>query len=144
MFVLLVGIAMTAHLAFVTHAAQQRQTRTTAREEDSTAHYRLGVEYDLGRGVAQDYGKAATNMRQAAEEGDSKAYRYLGSFYRLGSGVPQDYVQSYFWFYLAASTSKAGGTNAVSRDEAASHLTRPVLLATQERARKWLEAHPSN
>ena len=65
--------------------------------------------------------------------------------YLKGEGVPQDYAEAYFLFDIAtAYDSQGDDSGTIYRDQAASHLTKTVLLATQERARKWLEAHPSN
>jgi hypothetical protein len=71
---------------------------------------------------------------------------HLGAFYALGIGVPQDDIEAYFWADIAASSGTCMHPNKATafRDEEASHLTPEVLLSTQERARKWLEAHPSD
>jgi hypothetical protein len=95
--------------------------------------------------ATQDYANAATLYRQAADLGSNCAQGELGYFYIEGNGVTQDFAEAYFWYDLAASGNDGCQTiAAVERDAIAPHLTTSVLLATQERARKWLEAHPSN
>ena len=51
------------------------------------AQYRLGVMYERGRGVPQDYKTAAKWYRRAAEQGDALAQQSLGVMYGQGQGV---------------------------------------------------------
>ena len=113
---------------------------------DAVAQTNLGVLYDQGHGVPQDYAQAAVWWRKAAEQGDADAQYTLGLDYDLGQGVPQDYAEAYFWYDLAASGKlESSGVKqedvAKDRDEAASRLTPADLSRVQERARKWFEAH---
>jgi hypothetical protein len=79
----------------------------------------------------------------AAEQGNAAAQNHLGSLYADGRGVPQDYAEAYFWLSLASASGSHSTTNDMDdRELAASHLTKTVLLQTQERARKWFAAHP--
>jgi TPR repeat protein len=93
--------------------------------------------------VPNDFGLAAKWYRMAAKQGNALAQNHLGSIYADGRGVPQDYAEAYFWLSLASANGSHSSTNGVDdRDLAASHLTKTVLLQTQERARKWFEDHP--
>jgi hypothetical protein len=93
--------------------------------------------------VPNDFGLAAKWYRMAAEQGNALAQNHLGSIYADGRGVPQDYAEAYFWLSLASANGGHSSTNGVDdRDRAASHLTKTVLLQTQERARRWFEDHP--
>ena len=92
--------------------------------------------------VPKDFVLAAKWYRMAAEQGEAHAQNRLGSLYADGRGVPQDYAEAYFWLSLASSKGSHSSTDGVDdRDLAASHLTKTVLLQTQERARKWFAAH---
>jgi uncharacterized protein len=94
--------------------------------------------------IPKDFGQAAKWYRKAADQGNALAQNHLGSLYAEGNGVPQDYAEAYFWLSLANSSGSHSDTNGVDdRDLAASHLTKTVLLETQERTRKWFAAHPS-
>lgn len=94
--------------------------------------------------VPKDLGLAAKWYRKGAEQGNAQAQNGLGRLYAEGKGVPQDYVEAYFWLSLASANGSHSSTNDVDdRDFAASHLTKAVLLETQERARKWFENHQS-
>ena len=58
---------------------------------DLDAQYNLGVRYENGLGVIQDYKNAATWYRLAAEQGHANAQYNLGAMYTNGQGVLQDY-----------------------------------------------------
>jgi uncharacterized protein len=64
------------------------------------AQYNLGVMYDYGQGVPQDYAVAMSWYRKAAEQGDADAQVNLGILCGMGQGVPQDYVIAHMWFKL--------------------------------------------
>ncbi|HEM9355462.1 TPA: sel1 repeat family protein, partial [Streptococcus agalactiae] len=49
--------------------------------------YNLGVRYDNGRGVRQDYTQAVQWYRKAAEQGLADAQYNLGMMYANGQGV---------------------------------------------------------
>ncbi len=92
--------------------------------------------------VPRDYGLAAKWYRKAAEQNNALAQNGLGRLYADGKGVPQEYIEAYFWLSLASANGSHSSTNDMDdRDLAASHLTKSVLLETQERARKWFEDH---
>jgi TPR repeat protein len=103
--------------------------------------YREGSGADF-HAVPQDFGLAAKWYRRAAEQDLPLAQNGLGRLYAAGSGVPQDYAEAYFWLSLASASGHHSATNGVDdRDLAASHLTKTVLLETQQRASKWFAAH---
>ena len=62
----------------------------------------IGVMYDEGKGVQQDYKEAAKWYRLAAEQGDVDAQYNLALVYDQGKGVQQDYKEAVKWFRLAA------------------------------------------
>jgi TPR repeat protein len=72
--------------------------RTLAAQENADAEYNLGVMYDTGRGITQDYVEAAKWYRLAAAQGDAYAQSNLGEMYANGHGVAQDYVDAVKWF----------------------------------------------
>jgi len=76
----------------------------------SKAETNLGLLYEVGQGVPQDYAKAAHWFRQVAHgyrltanHGDAKAQFDLGDLYAFGWGVPQDYAKAAYWYRLAAN-----------------------------------------
>ena len=82
--------------------------RTAAEQEHPDAQYTLGIMYDTGRGVPQDYAEAVAWFRRAAEQEHAKAQNYLGVRYAKGRGVPQDYAEAVRWFRRAAEQEHPG------------------------------------
>lgn len=76
--------------------------RPLAEKGNSEAQYKLGVMYDEGKGVTQDYKKASKWYRLSAEQGKSGAQYNLGVMYIQGQGVTQDYVCAHMWLSFAA------------------------------------------
>jgi len=76
--------------------------RTAAAAGDPKAEYFLGKQYAQGKGVPQDYAKAAEYLRQAAEQGSAFAQNDLGAFYAKGLGVKQDDQEAVHWYRRAA------------------------------------------
>lgn len=115
-----------------------------AKAGDPVAQYKLGYDYYLGHGIAQDYTQAAIWWRKAAEQGYPDAQNNLGVLYNSGKGVPQSYAEAYFWENLAAA--RANGTRqaefAKNRDESGSKLWFLERLKQQRRAAKWAAEHP--
>jgi len=73
-----------------------------AERGDAGAQFNLGVRYDQGLGVLQDFKEAAKWYRLSAEQGDAIAQCNLGGMYNEGKGVPQDYKEAVKWWKLAA------------------------------------------
>ncbi|MGO9318396.1 MAG: tetratricopeptide repeat protein [Terracidiphilus sp.] len=129
-------------------ASDQKSITTLERQAtsgDAEAQYNLGILYNKGEGMPQDYTQAAVWYRKAAEQGLAPAQIALGASYEQGQGVPQDYAEAYFWYDLAASgkTSSAKEDAKFLRDGIASHLTPADLSREQEWARQWFKAHQS-
>lgn len=57
---------------------------------DRSAQFELGVFYEIGRGVPQDYARAVELYQSAADQGVVEAIYYLGVVYDKGRGVPVD------------------------------------------------------
>lgn len=69
----------------------------------------LGFLYGIGKGIPQDYTKAAKWFSKAAEQGDDRAQFNLGVMSANGQGVPQDYAEAVKWYRKAA---EQGDSNA--------------------------------
>src|SRR5262245_60636211 len=91
-------------------AAQARELfEKAAAKDDAAAIANLGVLFEQGQGVAQDYAKAREFYQKAAELGDASALANIGLLYRDGLGVTQDYVKALGWFEKAAAKGNAAG-----------------------------------
>lgn len=66
------------------------------------AQFNLGVIYDLGQCVTQDYAQAVYWYIKAAEQGNANAQYNLALKYQTGQGVTQDDTKAAFWYRKAA------------------------------------------
>ena len=96
LFICAVGFAQTAN-----------DYRKAAEQGDANAQYNLGVCYENGYGVTQDYSHAVYWYRKAAGQGDANAQYNLGVCYENGYGVMQDYSQAVYWYRKAAEQGDA-------------------------------------
>ncbi len=63
----------------------------------------IGSNYFFGRGVTQDYNKAAYHIQEAAKKGNADALAQLGSMYQSGVGVAVNYRKAMECYQLAAA-----------------------------------------
>lgn len=73
-----------------------------ARDGNALAENNLGVMYQRGLGVAQDFQKARFWFEKAANQNLGEAKVNLGLLFFDGSGVPQDYEKAFTLFSSAA------------------------------------------
>ncbi len=84
-----------------------KELRPLAKQGHAKAQFAMGVMYDNGLGVPQDYKEAVHWYRRAAEQGHAKAQSNLGLMYRKGQGVPQDDKEAVRWLRRAAAQGLA-------------------------------------
>ena len=72
-----------------------------ANQGNVDAQYNLGVMYEKGEGVRQDYRKAIEWYEKSANQGYAAAQYNLGLMYYQGKGVRQDYHKAKWWFGTA-------------------------------------------
>ena len=80
-----------------------REWRPLAEEGNANAQYNLGVMYDNGDGVPQDYKEAVRWYTLAAEQGYAQAQHNLANRYFYGEGVIKDIVYAHMWKNIASS-----------------------------------------
>ena len=73
-----------------------------AENGNALAQFNLGIMYNDGKGVPQDYVKAVIWYLSAAEQGVAFAQYSLGLMYLEGKGVRRDYAEASKWFRKAA------------------------------------------
>lgn len=73
-----------------------------AEQGDAKAQFKLGVMYDLGQCVIQDYTQALSWYLKAAEQGNSNAQYSCAIKYQSGQGVTQDQTKAAYWYRKAA------------------------------------------
>jgi TPR repeat protein len=76
---------------------------------DASAQYSLGLMYDTGEGVGQNFVEAVRLYDLAAGQGHAAAQCNLGLMYDSGTGVPKDEAEAVRLYHLAADQ---GDTNA--------------------------------
>ncbi len=67
----------------------------------------LGLLYEHGQGVPQDYPQALYWYGLAVEQGYAAAQFNLGFLYATGVGVPQNYTEARRWYWFAAQQGHA-------------------------------------
>ena len=112
---------------------------TEAEQGFTGAQYNLGLMYDKGQGVAQDYKEAVKWLRKAAEQGDAEAQTVLGLMYSEGLGVAQDYKSAHMWLNIAAASGDSDA--AKNRDLIAKEMTPSQIEKAQDMAREWMAKH---
>ena len=70
--------------------------------DDPKVQFKLGLMYDVGRDVPQDYKEAVTWFTKSAEQGFGPAQYSLGVMYADGHGVPQNYEEAVKWYTKSA------------------------------------------
>ena len=66
------------------------------------AQFYLGLMYENGQSVPQDYEEAARWYLKAAKQGHDGAQNNLGKLYEEGQGVEQDHIIAVQWYHKAA------------------------------------------
>ena len=115
--------------------------RRDAEQGDASAQYNLGLTYDNGIGVPQDFAEAVQWYRRAAKQGLAGAQANLGVMYANGEGVPQDYVAAHRFLNLAGAkgNEKVNEDAGKARNRLAAKMTAVQVAEAQRRAREWKE-----
>jgi uncharacterized protein len=123
------------------HVSAQ-STTFAAMRGDAGAQTRLGLMYERGIGVPQNYALAAKWYHRAAEQGDVRAQYHLGVLFNKGFGVPTDFLLAYKWLNLAASRAPSADRAYYVRirDAVATKLSYAELEEAQWWAHIW---HPT-
>ncbi|HXT65671.1 MAG TPA: tetratricopeptide repeat protein [Nitrospiraceae bacterium] len=112
-----------------------REWRPLADEGDARAQFYLGMLYENGDGVPEDYGKAREWYEKSAAQGDANAQFYLGLMCAFGRGTSLDLVQAHMWYSLAAGNGNAHAPGYL--DDVARQMTTAQIAEAQKRAREW-------
>ena len=84
-----------------------KQKHEAIEQGDINAQAELGVIYNKGMIVPQDYAEAVKWFRRAAEQESAQAQCWLGMCYDFGEGVPQDDIKAVKWYRYAAEQGYA-------------------------------------
>jgi TPR repeat protein len=131
------------------YATAMKEWKPLSEQGDVSAQSNLGLMYNSGRGVIQDYKSAFKWFRLAAEQRDAGAHIWwnimalhgvvsaqfsLGNMYRKGQGVIQDYTRAHMWWNIAASQGYKMGVK--NRDLMAKEMTPSQIEKAQTLARE--------
>jgi len=115
-------------------ATALREWTPLAKQGNALAQYNLGVMYNEGQGVPQNYKTAVKWYRLSAKQGNTDAQYNLGGMYALGRGVLKDYVYAHMWGNIASSNGDEKGGRL--RDTVAKQMTPADISAAQKLARE--------
>ena len=76
--------------------------KSAEESEDADAQNALGSMYSEGRGVAQDFAKAAEYFERSAIQGNMYAQNSLGRIYEMGFGREKDLSKAFYWYKQAS------------------------------------------
>ncbi|MGI9339639.1 MAG: tetratricopeptide repeat protein [Psychrobacter sp.] len=76
--------------------------KRSAEQGNAEAQYKLGLMYDIGKEVDQDYQKAFKWYEKSANQGLASSQSRLGSMYRYGKGVDINHSKASQWYWKAA------------------------------------------
>jgi TPR repeat protein len=89
------------------YAAAMQSWRPLAEQGNTHAQTGLGVMYERGQGVPQNFAQAWVWYSKAADQGDPDAQSNLGTMYANGWGVPQDFAQAVVLYRQAGERGNA-------------------------------------
>jgi len=72
----------------------------------SVAASRLGLCFERGLGVTQNWSEAAKWYQVAAQHGDASAQNALAFCYYFGNGVARNILEAYAWIQLATDQNE--------------------------------------
>ena len=117
-----------------------REWRPLAEQGEARAQFYLGMLYENGDGVPEDYEKAREWYEKSAAQGDANAQFYLGLMSAFGRGASLDLVQAHMWYSLAAANGHARA--ALHRNDLAKEMKAAQIAEAQKRAKEWKPKTP--
>ena len=110
-----------------------------ARQGDDSAQVNLGMMYNEGLGVSQDFHQAMNWYRAAAVQGNEVAQLLIAFLYERGQGVVVDNVSAMMWFNIAAHDNNKLAE--ILRDELVLKVTAEEIAEAQTRAQQCLDSN---
>lgn len=97
------------------YALAERQFRPLAERGNVLAQYKVGLMYNNGEGVKQDFGEAVKWFHRAASQGYAPAQRGLGIKFEKGQGVKRNYGEAVRWYRHGADQGDAASQYRLGR-----------------------------
>ena len=110
-----------------------------AEQGNAVAQFNLGLMYEKGQGVPQDYKMAFNWYTKAAEQGVASSQNNLGNMYKEGRVVQQDYVKAHMWYNIASQSNEFANTSKEHVEEQMTpiQITKAQKLASQCYTKKF-------
>lgn len=112
--------------------------RPDAENGNSTAQVYLGMMYQDGKGVLQNYQSAFKWVELSAKQGNRFGHLRFGRLFRDGIGTRKDLVRAHMWFNLSAHNGDERGRS--SRRKVEKLMTSSEVQNAQELAEKCLSS----
>jgi len=90
-----------------------REWQASADEGNACAQYNVGIQYETGELIVQNYVEAARWFEKAAKQGLAGAQFNLGNYRKLGQGVVQSEVEATRWYKKAAAQGHLEAQNSL-------------------------------
>lgn len=129
----ILGIVVAAFAAMIFQSATSAVSKDNGSEDDISEQTRLGLMYENGEGVPQNYSMAMECYAKAAKRGDVKAQFRLGGMYLRGLGVESNFPLGVEWYQKAAKQGYADAQNELSS------ILRLLVPRNEEMADYWLQ-----
>lgn len=84
------------------------QLMEEAEAGDADAANTVGVQYEMGLSVVENYNEAMKWYRRAAELGSVEALYHIGSMHENGAGLARDKHEALRWYEQAAAKGHSG------------------------------------
>jgi TPR repeat protein len=124
------------------YATALKEFRALASEGDAVAtvaQANLGLMYEAGHGVTQDYKEAMKWYLKAAQQGVAASQSNLAVMYLRGRGVTQDNIQAYMWFNIGAKNGHEKAQK--GRDYVEKQMTATDISTARKLAEEWMAKH---
>lgn len=109
---LLFGLTVSAAAAL--SASDFEHDKALAEKGDANYQVKLGLYYEEGTGVRQDYTQAFYWYQKSANQGNDMGQGKLGFAYLDGQGVRQDHRKAFEWLKKSAMQNNKGGQISVA------------------------------
>ena len=110
---LALGLAMwSGVLTAPGQAATVSELKKSAAAGDPKAQYELGLKYEYGQGVDQNYGEAAKWTQMSAAQGYADGQYNYGLMLEYGQGVGRNFDEADKWYARAAEQGMEGAAQA--------------------------------
>jgi Sel1 repeat len=94
-------VLLASTLARTQTPADVARWKNEAEHGNAVSQLWLGVAYESGKGVQQDFKEALRWLAKSAQQGNADAQNLMGQMFEDGEGVPIDFVQAAKWYRTA-------------------------------------------